>query len=84
MPTNTSGDIRSASPTPPVISPMPKNSAAAVAATRGPRLSTHGPPKAALSPSSTSAVVNVMYGGRNHEGSVGNSACIGRLKVLQA
>ena len=51
-----------------MMSPLPKNSAAAVAATRGPRRSTHGPPNAALSPSSTSAVVNVVYGGLNHHG----------------
>ena len=43
-----------------MIRPVPKNNAAAVAATRGPRRSTHGPPNAALSPSSTSAVVNVV------------------------
>ena len=35
---------------------------------RGPRRSTHGPPNAALSPSSASAVVNVVYGGLNHQG----------------
>ena len=69
---------------PPMSRPVPKNSAAAVAATRGPRRSTHGPPNAALRPSSTSAVVNVVYGGLNHQGSSGNSAWIGRLKVLHA
>ena len=67
-----------------MIRPVPKNSAAAVAATRGPRRSTHGPPNAALRPSSTSAVVNVVYGGLNHQGSSGNSAWIGRLNVLHA
>ena len=46
----------------------------AVAAARGPRRSTHGPPNAALNPSSTSAVVNVVYGGLNHHGSPGKSA----------
>ena len=60
MPRNTSTDCRIARPMPPMIRPVPKNSAAAVAATRGPRRSTHGPPNAALSPSSTSAVVKVV------------------------
>ena len=67
-----------------MTSPLPKNSAAAVAATRGPRRSTHGPPNAALRPSSISAVVNVVYGGLNHHGASGKSAWIGRLNVLQA
>ena len=64
--------------------PVPKNSAAAVAATRGPRRSTHGPPNAALNPSSASAVVNVVYGGLNHHGASGNNAWMGRLNVLHA
>ncbi len=58
--------------------------AAAVAAARGPRRSTHGPPKAALSPSRTSADVKVVYGGLNHHGDPGKSAWIGRLNVLHA
>src|SRR6187397_246226 len=69
---------------PPIIRPIPKNSAAAVAAVRGPRRSTHGPPNAALRPSSTSAVVNVVYGGENHHGVSGSNCWIGRLNVLQA
>ncbi len=56
---------------PPMTSPLPKNNAAAVAAARGPRRSTQGPPNAALNPSSTSAVVKVVYGGLNHQGDVG-------------
>ena len=63
---------------------VPKQTAAAVAAARGPRRSTHGPPKAALSPSSTSAEVKVVYGGLNHQGDPGNSSWMGRLKVLHA
>jgi hypothetical protein len=49
-----------ASPTLPISNPQPKNNAAAVAATRGPRRSTHGPPKAALRPSNTNAVEKVV------------------------
>src|SRR5437016_3216914 len=84
MPRNTKIDCLIASPTPPMIRPLPKNAAAAVAAARGPRRSTQGPPKAALKPSRTSAVVKVVYGGLNHHGSFGNSDWIGRLNVLQA
>src|SRR2546421_10225707 len=84
MPRKTRIDSLIASPIPPTIRPAPKNSAAAVAATRGPRRSTQGPPNAALSPSRTSAVVNVVYGGLNHQGSFGNKDWIGRLNVLQA
>src|SRR5688572_31032185 len=73
-----------ARPSPPMSKPLPKKRAAAVAATRGPRRSTQGPPNAALNPSSASAVVNVVYGGLNHHGASGNSAWIGRLKVLHA
>jgi hypothetical protein len=39
---------------------------------------------AALSPSSTSALVNVVYGGLAHHGSEGMAAAMGRLSVLQA
>ena len=67
-----------------MASPTPKNNAAAVAATRGPRRSTHGPPKAALRPSSVSAVVNVVYGGENQAGASGKICWIGRLNVLHA
>src|SRR5439155_11987738 len=84
MPRNTKIGSLIASPVPPMIRPAPKNNAAAVAATRGPRRSTHGPPKAALKPSKTRAVVNVVYGGLNHHGSFGNNAWIGRLNVLHA
>src|SRR5262245_10314525 len=84
IPRKTSTDWPAARPMPPTIKPIPKNSAAAVAATRGPRRSTQGPPKAALRPSRTSAVVNVVYGGLNHQGLVGNSAWIGLLNVLHA
>src|SRR5215467_1119454 len=84
IPRKTNNDCLSARPIPPIINPIPKNTAAAVAAARGPRRSTHGPPKAALSPSRTSAVVNVVYGGLNHQGSLGNRDWIGRLNVLQA
>ena len=49
----------------------PKNSAAAVAAARGPRRSTHGPPNAALSPSSTSAVREGRVGRAEPPGLVG-------------
>src|SRR6187399_690513 len=73
-----------ARPAPPISSPQPKKRAAAVAAVRGPRRSTHGPPNAALRPSSTSAVVNVVYGGENHQGASESSCWIGRLNVLQA
>src|SRR5678810_211789 len=84
IPRKTSTDWRTASPRPPIINPIPKNTAAAVAAQRGPRRSTHGPPNAALNPSSASAVVNVVYGGLNHHGASGNNAWIGRLNVLHA
>src|SRR3954470_1855920 len=84
IPMNTSTGWRAASPAPPVNRPHPKNRAAAVAAALGPRRSTHGPPNAALNPSSASAVVNVVYGGLNHQGWPGNSAWIGRLNVLHA
>ena len=60
MPRKTSTFWRRSSPRPPRTSPVPKNSAAAVAATRGPRRSTHGPPNAALRPSSINAVVKVV------------------------
>src|SRR6266581_9709616 len=83
IPIKTTTDCRSIRPTPPLMRPAPKKRAAAVAATLGPRRSTHGPPKAALSPSRTRAVVNVVYGGLNQAGSFGNSALIGRLNVLQ-
>src|SRR5262249_50478051 len=77
-------DCALARPTPPMRRPLPKNNAAAVAATRGPRRSTQGPPKAALNPSRTRAVVKVVYGGLNHQGSAGSAAWIGRLNVLHA
>ena len=57
-----------------MIRPLLKRMADAVAAARGPRRSTHGPPNAALRPSSASAVVNVVYGGLNHQGWPGNNA----------
>src|SRR5437773_7210078 len=84
LPRKTSPDCFIARPIPPMIRPIPKNNAAAVAAARGPRRSTHGPPKAALSPSRTRAVVKVVYGGLNHHGSPGNNDWIGRLNVLHA
>jgi len=65
-------------------SPFSTSAAAVVAATRGPCRSTQGPPNAALRPSSTRAVVKVVYGGLNHQGDVGNNALIGRLNVLHA
>jgi hypothetical protein len=74
MPRKTRNGCRIERPKPPMSRPVPKKRAAAVAATRGPRRSTHGPPNAALRPSSTSAVVNVVYGGLNHHGSFGKSA----------
>ena len=74
IPRNTSTPCPTANPVPPMRRPVPKNAAAAVAATRGPRRSTHGPPNAALSPSKASAVVNVVYGGLNHHGASGSSA----------
>ena len=55
-----------------------------LAATRAPTRSTHGPIVAALSPNSTSAAVNVVYGGLPHHGCGGSAAMIGRLSVLQA
>src|SRR5690348_7607638 len=84
IPRKTSTDCLTASPTPPTTRPIPNSRAAAEAAARGPRRSTHGPPNAALKPSSISAVVNVVYGGLNHHGFPGSNAWIGRLKVLQA
>jgi hypothetical protein len=45
---------------PPIINPDPKNKAAVVAATRGPRRSTQGPHNAALNPSNIKAIVNVV------------------------
>src|SRR5215475_12200299 len=84
MPRKTRTDWPIARPSPPIARPIPKNNAAAVAAARGPRRSTHGPPNAALKPSRTRAVVNVVYGGLNHHGVPGIKACIGRLNVLQA
>src|SRR5262245_10369067 len=84
IPRKTRTDCRVARPIPPRIRPIPKNEAAAVAAARGPRRSTHGPAKAALRPRSTSAVVKVVYGGLNHHGSLGNNDWIGRLNVLHA
>src|SRR5206468_11917264 len=82
MPSNTRNDCRNARPTPPTTSPVPKKSAAADAAARGPFRSTHGPPNAALNPSNISAVVNVVYGGLNHHGVSAISDWIGRLNVL--
>src|SRR5260370_22108463 len=82
IPIKTTTDCLSIRPTPPIMRPAPKKMAAAVAATLGPRRSTHGPPKAALKPSRTRAVVNVVYGGLNQAGSFGNSALMGRLDVL--
>src|SRR4029077_5898734 len=84
IPRNTSLDSRMARPTPPIIRPNPKNNAAAVAATLGPRRSTHGPPNAALRPSSANAVVNVVYGGLNHPGWPRNNASICRFNGLHA
>ena len=66
-----------------MTSPEPKRIAAAVAAARGPRRSTQGPPNAALSPRKTSAVLKVVYGGLNHQGWFGSNAWMGRLKMLQ-
>jgi hypothetical protein len=60
IPIQTTTDWCSNMPMPPITSPQPKKHAAAVAAVRGPRRSTHGPIKAALNPSNTSAVVNVV------------------------
>ncbi len=84
MPMKTRIDCLVLRPTPPIARPMPKNRAALVAATRGPRRSTQGPPNAALNPRRTNAVVKVVYGGLNQLGAFGKMARIGRLKVLQA
>src|SRR5262245_12542286 len=84
IPRKTIRDCFKTRPIPPIIRPKPKNNAATVAATRGPRRSTQGPPKAALIPNRTSAVVKVVYGGLNHDGLFGNNCWIGRLNVLHA